>query len=254
MSTIFCSYIVALLISRLYVYASPVSLEPVGLAAPNFPTFKRSEEFNDIDDSSLDQLFSQSATFEPDPQNDTINSQETVTASPITLLVDPQDENIAQSIFDSDNQPHTMTIENASDDPNLSNIYCTTDIPEKSAVTLIQKRDLTAKNPDNACPVRPMNFIPPGTYSNPGNPTRPSLKPQPPPPVVDQQTSSDADRCIKSPAFAGAEERYTVHVSCGGPKVGDFPSDPDFVLNCTPGRPFFVSQDSPRLILSISSF
>lgn len=47
---------------------------------------------------------------------------------------------------------------------------------------------------------------------------------------------------------SAAVPTQSVHVSCGGPVAGDFPTDPDVVLNCVPGKPFFAYRRSGLII------
>ena len=98
-----------------------------------------------------------------------------------------------------------------------------------------QKRNILRRlNPQTACPAT--GLIPPTNPTRVKTPTSPSIQRGFKTQTQKKTTTPYRNPCAGYSQLVGVEQ--TIHVSCGGPVVGEFPSDPDIVFDCMPGESF----------------
>lgn len=133
-------------------------------------------------------------------------------------------------------EPKDISIADTTDDPSTSSVGWggVGDDAEKYT----RKRDLLSQTPSNACPVnRPSkkkksNSRFGSLHPSLGGQTEASPRPK--------TKFTEQNPCpVNLPS--GKTSLQLIHVSCGGPIVGDFPLNPDYVLNCVPGQSAVIS-------------
>lgn len=202
-SDMFFYYIaIYFLAASIVVFASPISYDPNGLIETGVTKQSSVEGIPDI------------VAFNPDLKAQSLDDDSTFSR---TVSAD------TSTIPDLDTENNTMTV---------SDRGCITNDHTDDAT---QKRNILRRlNPQTACPTT--GLIPTTNPTRVKTPTSPSIlrgfKTQ----TQKKTTTPDRNPCVGYSRLAGVPQ--TIHVSCGGPVVGDFPSDPDIVFDCMPGKSF----------------
>lgn len=198
----FFDYIaIIFLVASMVIFASPISYDPSDLVDTGVTKQSSVEGIPDI------------VAFNPDLKTESLDDDST-----FSRTVPADTSTIAN--LDMENNPMTV-----------SDSGCITNDHTDDAT---QKRNVLRRlNPNTACPAT--GLIPP-TNPRVKPPTSPStprgFKTQ----TQKKTTTPYRNTCAGYSRLKGVPQ--TIHVSCGGPVVGEFPSDPDIVFDCMPGESF----------------
>lgn len=192
---------------------------------------RQSLDENFPDELGLNDVSNPAQSLISDPSNDSLQSQDTVPTSPSAITAI---NNLNSPLIDSSSE---LLTNESIDDLNLAGLKCVSNesIDDSYDKSDIQKRSIISESPDSSCRVPVNVFNSPKKPPGPSTPSQPSSK-KTPIPAIKHDPPTNGKPCGKSSLFPGSEN-YNIHLSCGGPKIGDFPSNPDVVLNCAPGRP-----------------
>lgn len=217
----------------IFTLSNPIQRDPVG-------DFKRqSLEENIPDELGLNDVSSSAQSLLSDASNDSSQSQD----------ADPDSSSAIAAISDLNspliNSSDELLKNESTDDLTLSGLQCVSDelMGDDDDINDTRKRSTVSEKPESACRVPVNGLNSPKKSPGSSTPSQPSLKTTPIP-TIKYDPATDRKPCGKSSLFPGSEN-YHIHLSCGGPKVGHFPSNPDVVLNCAPGRPHLQLEIIP---------
>lgn len=201
------------LAASIVVFASPISYDPSGLIDTGVTKQSSVEGIPDI------------IAFNPDLEAESLDDDSTF---PRTVLAD------TSTIPDLDTENNSMTV---------SDRGCITNAHTDDAT---QKRNILRRlNQQTACPAT--GLIPPTNPTRVKTPTSPSILRG-----FKTQTQKKTTTPYRNPCVGYSRLGFpqTVHVSCGGPVVGESRSDPDIVYDCMPGESLFANTCFDLIISS----